>query len=128
MLIDMVYLKDILFIACTILNDNFFFDKDTLKRFIDTYRDRMYEEYCLFEESVDDDFRAELKSDLLIKECFTSYFASVQLYDCLIEDFHFEDFELDLFDNILPKFTGANWNESKSSEQRKNNREFFERL
>jgi hypothetical protein len=106
-LLDKTMFKAILRITCTILEDNFFYDKMALKRFLDNFHEVMENEYLLLESSVDKDFRLCMKYDLCAKKHFTSYFLSFHLHDILVERLFFSDLELQMFENILPKFVGV---------------------
>jgi hypothetical protein len=128
MLLDLEHLKRITVITCTILRDNFFYDKEALARFLKRFYERVKDEYHEFEDLADEGFKTELRYDYIIRLYFTSYFASSLLHESLTKDCFFTQNELELFENILPKYTGEKPNELKTSEQRTHNRELSKGL
>jgi sulfatase maturation enzyme AslB (radical SAM superfamily) len=124
MLVDEGLLEGITRVTCSILQNSFFYSTEAIKRFLDAYFDRFLAEYIKFEETVDDDTCKNLLEDKLSRKHFTSYFASYQLHETLTLDCHFDEFELRLFENLLPRYTGGNDNEFKPKKQGKNHRKF----
>jgi hypothetical protein len=118
-LLDKRVFKGILEITTDILKNNFFYDLETLEHFFNIFTCKMANEYCAFEDNSDEEFKRRLRHDLMCRKYFTSYFVSYHLHDILVQDFHFSDFELDLFENILPKFTGV-YNAKPQGNQRTN--------
>jgi hypothetical protein len=106
-LLDKRVFTGILEITTDILKNNFFYDFDTLSHFHNVFTYKMANEYCAFEDNIDQDFKRRLRHDLMCRKYFTSYFVSYHLHDILVQEFHFSDKELDLFENILPKFIGV---------------------
>jgi hypothetical protein len=128
MLIDFKLLESVMKITCLILQNNFFYDEGSLARFLTNYHERVETEYHKLEDHADDHFRSQMLCDRVARKHFTAYFASYHLHDTLVEDCHFSEIELDLFENILPKYTGANNDDLKQSKQRTNYRELFKGL
>lgn len=106
-LLDKQIFKGVIEITLNILKNNFFYDNETLGYFTDTYTQTLANEYCLFEDNSDEEFLRKLRFDLLGRKYFTSYFMSYHLHDTLVNELHFTEKELDLFENILPKFVGV---------------------
>jgi hypothetical protein len=128
MYLDLALIREILMISCTILKDNFFFDDDALVKFLNQFQLKVVDEYIRFEETCDEQFKDELENDFLLQGYFTSYFTSLQLQRVMINDFHFEEIELRLFENILPKYIGEKRHDTKPSDQRTDYRELFKGL
>ena len=93
-------------LTTNILKNHFFYDTESIRSFQDEYTMKIANEYCLFEQQTDEDFIRRLKSDLMGRKYFTSYFMSYHLHDILVENLHFTEQELDLFENLLPKIVG----------------------
>lgn len=116
-MLEIGLLEQIIRITCSILQKNFFYDNDDIRRFLDYYQDRLAWEYQKLDDVADADFRADME-DYDTKRYFTSYFASYHLHDTLVEDCYFSPEELDLFENILPKYTGEKEHGHKSESKR----------
>ena len=106
-LLDSQIYKGILNITAKILRDYFFYDGDALSKFIDLFTEKMRTEYLRLEKTAPHSMICFLKHDPRGRKYFTSYFVSYHLHDVLVDDFHFENEELMMFDNILPKFVGV---------------------
>lgn len=117
-LLEKDILKGILQITCNILKNNFFYDDFSLKRFLDIFQEVMTEEYTAFEQCTEQEFLDELKNDKTTRLYFTSYFTSANLHDILVHDLHFTEQELDCFENMLPKYSGVNDNDTKQTSKR----------
>jgi hypothetical protein len=105
-LLDKRTFTGILEITTNILKNNFFYSLESIANFLEVCTVRMANEYCAFEDTSDDEFKHRLRFDLNFRRIFTSYFVSYHLHDILVENLHFSEKELDLFENILPKFQG----------------------
>lgn len=107
MLLERDVLRDILTVTCSILQNNFFYDEDSLGRFLDIFTNEMEYDFACFNEKADDDFRLRLKYDRKARALFTTYFTSMNLRETLIDFFYFSEMELEAFDNLLPKYSGV---------------------
>lgn len=128
MLIDFKLTENIMRVTCLILQNNFFYGEESLARFLSNFHARLEADYHKIDKNADEQFKKQMNTDRIARKDFTAYFASYHLHDCLVEDCFFSDVELSLFENILPKYTGATRNGFKSSEQRKNHRKLFKGL
>jgi hypothetical protein len=128
MLIDFKLLENVMKVTCLILQNNFFYSEGCLALFLNDFQDRLEFHYHKLEDQADNCFRIQMKNDRIARKNFTAYFVSYHLHDTLVEDCHFSEIELDLFENILPKYTGVHKDGLEQSEQRKNNRELFKGL
>jgi hypothetical protein len=108
-LLDKQIFCGILDITTDILQNNFFYDKESIEDFYEVFQNTMANEYVLFESHTDFDFKQRLRFDLMCRKQFTTYFVSYYLHDILVHDLHFSEMELDLFENILPKFVGVKY-------------------
>jgi|SRR3954466_16033691 hypothetical protein len=117
LLLDKRVFTGIYDITTMILRDNFFYEPEALVNFMHTYTDTLANEYCLFEDNTDREFIRKLKTDLEGRKLFTSYFMSFHLHDALVNQLHFSDEELSLFESILPKFVGV-YNAKQQGNQR----------
>lgn len=106
-LLDKYVFTGIVDITQDILKNYFFYDNESLNNFFDDFVNCMANEYTIFHQNVDFDFKRQLRFDLNTRRHFTSYFVSWHLHDLLVNNLHFTDMELDLFENILPKFVGV---------------------
>jgi hypothetical protein len=118
-LLDSGIFEGILRISTNILQRYFFYDEDSLGRFLNCFEETMKDEYYYFEETIDESFKFELQMSKEKRMHFTSYFVSYYLHDVLVYDLHFTEMELDCFENILPKYIGAN-DDIKQSNKRAN--------
>ena len=118
MLLDLDLMKSILNVTVTILHENFFYDEECLMTFVDKLEDLTVNKYKLFAENLEQEYINELKYNSLTKMYFTSYFMSCNLQDVLVNNFYFSDTELNAFESILPKYTGANEDDFKPNSKR----------
>jgi hypothetical protein len=107
-LLDKYVFTGIVDITQNILQNYFFYDTECINNFFDDFVDCMADEYRQCYESMDQQLRTELKLSRDRRKHFTSYFVTWHLHDLLVNNLHFSKLELDMFENILPKFTGAN--------------------
>lgn len=105
MLLERTVLKEILHTACLILKDHFFYDQESISRFLDAFTNEMIFGYGCFDEKADDQTRLRLKYDRKARALFTNYFASANLRDILISFLHFSESELEAFEMILVKYS-----------------------
>jgi hypothetical protein len=117
MLLEREILRDILTVTCSILKNNFFYDEECLAQFLSIFTNEMEYGYCCFDEKADDAMRLRLKYDRKARALFTTYFASANLREIMIDYFYFSEQELELFDSLLPKYTGVT-DDPKPSNQR----------
>ena len=106
-LLDIDLCQNILHITTRILREYFFYSPESLGRFIDAFIEKIREEYSRLENAAHREMTFFLKYDPVGKAHFTSYFVSYHLHDVLVDDFFFSENELQMFDNILPKFIGV---------------------
>jgi hypothetical protein len=106
-LLDKRIFTGIFEITTDILKNNFFYDLESLADFHKVFTMTLANEYCAFEDNSDAEFKQRLRFDLKCRQLFTSYFVSYHLHDILVHNLHFSEKELDLFENILPKFVGV---------------------
>jgi hypothetical protein len=106
-LLDKRIFKGIFEITTDILKNNFYYDFETLADFHELFTKTIASQYCVFEDNSDDEFKRWLRFDLRSRQLFTSYFISYHLHEILVKNLHFSEKELDLFENILPKFVGV---------------------
>lgn len=106
--LDLKIFRGIITITLTILKDNFFYDDDCLRRFIKKFYEVIEFEYLKFSNTIDDEIRDYLENDWAGRKDFTSYFVSYHVSNILVEFLFFSEQELKLFENILPKYIGAN--------------------
>ena len=116
-LLDKQIFKGIFETTKSILKNNFFYDPESLAAFCDVFTMKMVDEYCLFEQQADIEFKQKLKYDQYEKRMFTRMFMSFYLYELLVQYLHFSEPELDMFENILPKFAGVNHVKYESDER-----------
>lgn len=105
--LDTEICQGILQVTTRILREYFFYDSECLGRFIDAFIAKIKEEYSRLKLAAHQEMIDFLAYDPLGKKQFTSYFVSYHLHDVLVDDFNFTDEELQMFDNILPKFIGV---------------------
>lgn len=118
MLLNKGILQDIMMVTCSILQNNFFYDQDSLARFIDIFTDELEFEYACFQDEANHEMKLRLKHDKKARNSFTTYFVSAHLRDILIDYLHFTEMELEAFDNILPKYSEVAANDIESCNQR----------
>jgi hypothetical protein len=123
--LDPAILKAILQVTCSILEKNFFYDKETISVFLTKFTDDTIQELELFEQSTDPEILYELETDPKARLHFTCYLASSQLRHIFLNELHFTEQELNAFDNILPKHTGENYEKRQPKHKRTSYRKFF---
>lgn len=109
---DEIY-KGVCSISSSILKNNFFYSNDCLSRFIIIFSDFVSDEYNIFYETACEEFKRNLSIDIELRKDFTAYFLSMILSKILVEDFYFNDLELEAFDNLLPELIGAKQDANK---------------
>ena len=107
MLIDEEATRTMLRISCSILENTFFYDKASIRRFLDIFGDVMATEIIDFQEWANDDFLTHLKTNLQAKMFFTCYFVSVNLHHIFVKHLFFNDKELEIFDSYVSKYSGV---------------------
>lgn len=117
--------KEILKVTCDILHNNFFYDDSDLNWFLHTFTEEIGRELTNYEIFGDPDIIADLNTDPLARLHFTCYFVSFNLREIFIDKMHFSDQELEIFDSILPRYTGEKPNENNPKHKRANYRKFF---
>jgi hypothetical protein len=86
-----------------ILQNNFFYDRESLVRFADEFVDTISKEYLQMDKFLHPEDRWELEINLLTRKHFTSYFVCSNLHDILVQKFFFTEQELDCFENLIPQ-------------------------
>lgn len=107
MLLDRRIFKEILLITCAIFENNFFYDKASIERFLKIFTKVIKKECEIFDECMDENLRLRLKYDYDACKEFTAYFVSVHLREIMIEHLNFSEMELQAFENVLPKYSEA---------------------
>jgi hypothetical protein len=117
----------ILSLTCSILRENFMYDDEFLKEFLDDFKDYLGEELDIFEEYAEPRILLSLKYDGKARAYFTCYFVSAHLREMLINRLHFSEQELQAFESILPKYTGEQYHEKyeQPKAKRTHYRKFF---
>lgn len=115
-----VVLKEILEVTCAILHNNFYYDREYLEWFVDTFSSELAKELHLFERCGNQDMVAKLHRNEDARVQFTCYFASANLRRIFVEKMHFSEQELKAFETILPRYTGEKCHEAKQKCERKN--------
>lgn len=120
-ILDGDIVKGILSVTCDIFIKNFYYDKESLGRFLNIFNDIVGHEIEFFASCIENREYCEiLQYDPNARKEFTCYFISMNLHDIMVHDLHFTDQELDCFDCILPKYTGVFKHEPKPRVKRKN--------
>jgi hypothetical protein len=122
---DPEVMKQILTVTCDILQKNFFYEEESLKRFLDLMTDVLGDELDFFYYQAEPAILDELLSDRQARLYFTCYFVSAQLREVFIHDLHFTEQELYAFESILPKYTGVYHEKQQSKHKRAYYRKFF---
>ena len=89
------------------MQETFFYDPESISRFLDIFGDVMTNEIIEFENWANDDFLDNLNSDFQAKMLFTCYFVSVNLRQIFIKHLFFNDTELQIFDDYVTKYSGV---------------------
>jgi len=105
MLLDRDILEEILYYTCTILKKHFFYDEESVMRFLHRFTDTIESELIRFGNWANQEIQIQLKYDRSARFYFTSYFVSVNLRNVMVEHLHFSESELEAFDNVLPKYS-----------------------
>ena len=122
---DAEVMKQILKVTCSILERNFFYDSDNIKRFLDLFTEDTLVELESFEAFAEPQIIEELHSNYKARLYFTCYFVSAQLRFIFLNELHFTEQELKAFENFLPKYTGENNGKQQSPKrERTHYREF----
>lgn len=106
-LLDIEVCQDILCVTAQILREYFLYSQELLGKFIDVFISKMKAEHAKLERAAYPEIIDFLRYNLINRKDFTSYFVSYHLHDVLVDDFFFSEEELQMFDNILPKFIGV---------------------
>jgi hypothetical protein len=107
MLLDRQIFKEILLITCAIFKNNFFYDKESIERFLKIFTEIIKGECEIFDRFADENIRLRLKYDHDARKEFTAYFVSIHLREIMIEHLNFSEMELQAFENVLPKYSEA---------------------
>jgi hypothetical protein len=105
MLIDRETLRGILQVTFSVLRNNFFYGEDQLKSFLQLFSDDFSTALMDFGDSAEVHILSNLYHSRSTRFDFTCYFASEVIRDVLIEDFHFNELELQAFENVMSKYT-----------------------
>lgn len=105
MLIDRPSLRMILRMTFSILRNNFFYDEDQLKDFLHLFSDDFSTALMDFGDNAEKHILQKLTYSRATRFNFTCYFASEVIRDVLIDDFHFNETELQAFENVMSKYT-----------------------
>jgi hypothetical protein len=123
---DANVMKSILEVTCSILERNFFYDTETIKRFLDLFTEDTIVELDNFEAFAEPEVLEELHNSPTVRLYFTCYFVSAQLRFIFINELHFTEQELKAFESFLPKYTGEkNDKQQPSKPKRTHYRKFF---
>lgn len=115
--LDRDVLEEILCITCSILKKHFFYDQESVTRFLHMFTNAVEYELDCFENWANQEIQIQLKYDRKARFYFTNYFVSANLRNVMIRCLHFSESELEAFDNVLPKYSEVNKN-AKSYNQR----------
>lgn len=105
MLIDRATLRGILRVTFSVLRNNFFYSEDHLKDFLQLFSDDFSTALIDFGDSAELHILNNLYHSWTRRFDFTCYFASEVIRDVLINDFHFNEMELQAFENVMSKHT-----------------------
>lgn len=105
MLIDRSTLRDILRITFSVLRNNFFYGEDHLKEFLHSFSDDFSTALIDFGGHAELHVLNNLYFNQAKRFDFTCYFTSEVIRDVLIDDFHFNELELQAFENVMSKYT-----------------------
>ena len=105
MLIDRALLRDMLRVTFSVLRNNFFYGEDHLKEFLQSFSDDFSTALIDFGGHAELHILNNLYYNRATRFDFTCYFASEVIRDVLIDDFHFNELELQAFENIASKHT-----------------------
>lgn len=105
MLIDRTTLRGILRMTFSVLRNNFFYGEDHLKEFLQSFSDDFSTALIDFGDNAELHILNNLYYSRTRRFDFTCYFASEVIRDVLIDDFHFNEMELQAFENVMSKYT-----------------------
>ncbi len=120
-------MKQILEVTCSILERNFYYSNESIKRFLDLFTEDTLDELENFEAFAEQRILDELHNSYKARLYFTCYFTSAQLRYIFLNELHFTEQELKAFENFLPKYQGDKTNEKQQQpkHERANHRKFF---
>ena len=105
MRLDRNVVEEIFVITCAILKKHFFYDEESISRFLHVFTDSIEYELICFENWANKEIQIQLKYDRKARFYFTNYFVSANLRHVMIKHLHFSESELEAFDNVLPKYS-----------------------
>jgi hypothetical protein len=105
MLIDRETLRGILRMTFGVLRNNFFYGEDQLKSFLQLFSDDFSTALIDFGDNAELHILKNLYHNRSRRFDFTCYFASEVIRDVLIDEFHFNEMELQAFENVMSKHT-----------------------
>lgn len=106
-LLDALAKRQMFQMAADILEQIFFYEEDEIDKFLEIITIKLNHEYAHLIQYADDETLLYLKHDLMGRAKFTRYLVSFYLFDTLVHDFFFNEKELQIFDNLLPKLNGV---------------------
>jgi hypothetical protein len=104
-LIDRATLRGILRVTFSVLRNNFFYSEDHLKDFLQLFSDDFSTALVDFGDNAELHILNNLYYSRYRRFDFTCYFASEVIRDILVHDFHFNEMELQAFENVMSKHT-----------------------
>lgn len=122
---DSEVVKAILGVTCSILEKNFFYDKEAISHFLNAFTEDTVIELNNFEQFAEPEIIAELHRGGKPRLYFTCYFVSAQLRHVFLNELHFTEQELYAFENLLPKYTGENYEKRQPKFEGTHDRKFF---
>ena len=105
MRLDRVVLEEILLVTCSILKKYFFYDEESIARFLQVFTMVVECELDCFDHWASEEVRIQLQFDRKARFYFTNYFVSANLRNVMIHYLHFTESELQAFENVLPKYS-----------------------
>jgi hypothetical protein len=105
MRLDRVVLEEILYVTCSILKKHFFYDDESIARFLHVFTHVAECELDCFDQWASEEVRLQLRFDRKARSCFTSFFVSANLRNVMIHYLHFSESELQAFENFLPNYS-----------------------
>jgi hypothetical protein len=102
MFLDLTIMRKILELTCEILEHHFYYEKETICRFLDAMENRVLQEVKDINDWISNEEVKELIEDKTSRMYFTCYFISANLRDTLVKDLHFSSQELHAFEAFLP--------------------------
>jgi hypothetical protein len=110
MRLDRKALEEILLVTCSILKKHFFYDEESIGRFLHVFESVVECELECFDHWASEEVRIQLQFDRKARFYFTNYFVSANLRNVMIHYLHFSEFELQAFENFLPNYSEVNEN------------------